>query len=49
MNDTLKAYPLHLVVKGAATKANRLIFYGTNPATYENRLRLEITYVYIDN
>ncbi len=49
MNDTLKAYPLHLVVKGAATKANRLIFYGTNPATYENRLRLEVTYAYIDN
>ena len=49
MNDTLKAYPLHLVVKGAATKANKTNILWNKLATYENRLRLEITYVYIDN
>ena len=41
-------YPLHLVVKGAATKANRLVFYGTNPNDLKNRLRLEITYSLIN-
>lgn len=41
-------YPLHLVVKGAAIKANRLVFYGTNPNDIKNRLRLEITYSLIN-
>lgn len=41
-------YPLHLVVKGAAIKANRLVFYGTNPNDNKNRLRLEITYSLIN-
>ncbi len=49
MNDNEKAYPLHLVVKGAATKANRLILFGNNPTTNKNRLRLEITYAFINN
>jgi len=42
-------YPLHLVVKGAATKANRMVFYGINPTNYnDRRLRLEITYSIIN-
>lgn len=41
-------YPLHLVVKGAAIRANRLVFYGTNPNDIKNRLRLEITYSLIN-
>jgi hypothetical protein len=41
-------YPLHLVVKGAAVKANRMVFYGTNPNDIKNRLRLEITYSLIN-
>ncbi len=45
---SVENYPLHLVVKGASTKANRMMFYGTNPASYDNRLRLEITYSLIN-
>ncbi|HOS16501.1 MAG TPA: hypothetical protein PKX15_05790, partial [Bacteroidales bacterium] len=41
-------YPLHLVVKGAAIRANRLVFYGRNPNDIKNRLRLEITYSLIN-
>ncbi|MDD3280481.1 MAG: DUF4270 domain-containing protein [Bacteroidales bacterium] len=48
MGDT-EDYPLHLVVKGAATKANRMVFYGINPTNdNERRLRLEITYSIIN-
>lgn len=48
MGDT-EDYPLHLVVKGAATKANRMVFYGINPTNdYDRRLRLEITYSIIN-
>lgn len=44
MGDT-EDYPLHLVVKGAATKANRMVFYGINPTNdNDRRLRLEIAY-----
>lgn len=41
-------YPLHLVVKGAATKANRMMLYGVNPKNNKNRLRLELTYSFIN-
>lgn len=41
-------YPLHLVVKGAATKANRMVLNGINPMNVDNRLRLEITYSLIN-
>ena len=41
-------YPLSLVVKGASIRANRMMFYGTNPSNYDNRLRLEITYSLIN-
>jgi hypothetical protein len=46
--DKSENYPLHLVVKGAATKANRLVLYGTNPDFRNKRLRLEITYSLIN-
>lgn len=41
-------HPLHLVVKGAATKANRMMLYGVNPKNNKNRLRLELTYSFIN-
>lgn len=47
MGDT-EDYPLHLVVKGAATKANRMVLHGINPINNDNRLRLEITYSLIN-
>lgn len=45
-------YGLKLAISSSASKADRIIFYGTNPdntALYADRVRLEITYSIVNN